>query len=276
MGCSKLRNKAPSRASPAPSGTRHRSSLPSPGTTPSQHLRPHGDWPRAEGLQAKTRPSFRGTPPPLNLSPLPTPVYSPQTREVSTLPHLSTPLHSSDQPRLAPPARSFRPTPHPPLSALPEPRPPPPSDSITCPHPAPRFSFAPIQASAPRLSPSQLASSQLPRPRGVDVPRPPRSMLRGGLGDGAPAEGPRAAPLGAGQMQEAFVVPAGASKASALLRAGQKIQTVRVWSRLGRSQPGGERNQGGVSGRWVGTGDSGDPGTSRRAGWPLMKRSPPP
>lgn len=47
-----------------------------------------------------------------------------------------------------------RPPPH--FSVFPEPRPPP-SDSITCPHPAPRFSFNQIQASAPRLSPSQLA-----------------------------------------------------------------------------------------------------------------------
>lgn len=209
------------------------------------------------------------TPPLHSLSPLPTTDYTTRTQEVCTLLRLSSPLHSSDQPRLAPPARSFRPVPLPThFSVLPEPRPPP-SDSITCPHPAPRFSFCSNPGLHPRLSPSWLVSNQLPRPRGVDVPRPPRSVLRGGLGDRAPAEGPRAMPLGAGQMQEAFVVPAGASKASALLRSGiEDTDGPRVWSRLS------ERNQGRESRRWVGTRDSGDPGIYRGAGRSLEKHSP--
>lgn len=137
-------------------------------------------------------------------------VYSPQTPEVSTLP--SSPLPSSFfraaspratcaklQTRLPPNSQSF-----PNLGR------PPPLDSITCPHPSPGF------GSNPGLHPG--LSQPATQARGVDVPHPPRSMLRGRLGDRAPAERPSAAPLGAGQMQEAFVVSAGASRASALLR----------------------------------------------------------
>lgn len=98
------------------------------------------------------------------------------------------------QTRLPPNSQSF-----------PKPRPPP-LDSTTCPHPSPRF------CSNPGLH------ARLSQARGVDVPRPPRSMLRGRLGDTAPAEEPRAPPLGAGQMQEAFVASAGAFGAAALLR----------------------------------------------------------
>lgn len=158
------------------------------------------------------------TPPLHSLSPLPTPDYTTRTQEVCTLPRLSSPLHSSDQPHLAPPARSFRPVP-PPHPLLSPSRAtvaslrfdhlsPPSSQVFFLLKPRPQPPFVPFAVS---LQPA----SQTP---GVDVPRPPRSMLRGGLGDRAPAEGPRAMPLGAGQMQEAFVVPAGASKASALLR----------------------------------------------------------
>lgn len=96
------------------------------------------------------------------------------------------------------------------FSILPKPRRPPPLDSITCPHPSPGF------GSNPGLHHG--LSQPATQARGVDVPHPPRSMLRGRLGDRAPAERPSAKPLGAGQMQEAFVVSAGASRASALLR----------------------------------------------------------
>lgn len=168
MGCSKLRNKAPSGASPAPSGTATGAPWPSRRTTPSQHLRSHRDWPRADRLQAKSRPSSAVCPSPggdphLHEDPLP------RTASVPS-PCLSTLL----KPRRSPPSlvspslfilqtnlasrhlrgASYPPPPH--FSVFPEPRPPP-SDSITCPHPAPRFSFNQIQASAPRLSPSQLA-----------------------------------------------------------------------------------------------------------------------
>lgn len=134
-------------------------------------------------------------------------VYSPQTPEVSTLP--SSPLPSSFF-RAASPRRHLREASDPPPTQFSILLKPPPLDSITCPHPSPGF------GSNPGLYPG--LSQPATQARGVDVPHSPRSMLRGRLGDRAPAERPSAAPLGAGQMQEAFVVSAGASRASALLR----------------------------------------------------------
>lgn len=106
---------------------------------------------------------------------------------------------------------------------LPKSRPPPP-DSITCPHLSPRF------YSKPGLYAS--LSQPVPQARGVDVPHPPRSMLRGRLGDRAPVERPSAAPLGAGQMQEPLwfrQVPLGP-----LLCLG--TEDTGVWTVLGRYQ----------------------------------------
>lgn len=61
-------------------------------------------------------------------------------------------------------------------------------------------------------------------------------------------------PLRAGQMQEAFVDPAGAFGLCSAASGIEDTDGPLVWSRLG------ERNRGRASRRWVGTRDSGDPG----------------
>lgn len=203
-------------------GPATRAPWPSPRTTPSQTY-PNSNWPKAGVFRRRLAPpQLPALPRWRTLHPLleedPSPVQPQSPSHVCLLspnpgglhpPFISPPLFIL-QSSLA--SRHLREASDPPptqLSALPKP-PPPPPDSITCPHPSPRFrSNSGLHA---RLS------QPAPQAWGIAISHPPRSMLRSRLGDTAPAEGPSAAPPGAGQMHEAFVVSAGASRASALLR----------------------------------------------------------